>query len=681
MRIKRAYGGLCLLFFVSLLLQPGAVFARVSNDPEGSQWAYDLLKVGEVWDVTQGSDNVIVAVIDNGIDIDHPDLRDNIWRNLREIPNNGKDDDANGYVDDIYGWNFVPDDLNGDKEIGPDENKGNPNVRPRVRTGLSESDRENISHATIVAGIIGARGDNAFDGAGLNWRVKLMSVRVVDETGISHAFVLGKAIRYAVDNGAHIINISLVGNAYDPELKSAIHYAAERGVAIVAAAGNTLTDLNIEPEYPICADATTTMPLVVGVSAIQEGRQFASFSNSGSTCIDVTAPGVGIASTVIYRPDLGFTSSYAGGKRGTSYAAPFVSGILALIKSVQPDWRAPELYDALFTSVSKTTPTNEEQYRTLFGRGLVQARAAVDLAMSKRSTQTPTGVALIVQGADEVAYMNKGEILPQVKENVIFENALSAISVRTKNTLYYILTRKDGNRTLFRVFGADGSLREERRLDIPTDSRLVAGFLTSANTPDIFVWKKGKTPSLFDVYSLSGMKKNSIKNSEGYTVKSVTTALNATTGLSHVYVLVEKNGENRVLTVDASGAVVSSVVLPKDVRVGSIVVGNIENDNGLEMVGISGPNEPMKLTYFTSAGAVIRSTIIDQPLSPYEPALRLIDLAGDSYPEIIVMTGGPNPVLRAFNAKGRLEESWRDILPEFKTRGLQLLPLFEAPKF
>ncbi len=674
------YKSLFSFLIIGVLILPHPAFARVHSDPQGSQWAYDLLRASEAWDMTQGSSAVVVAVIDNGIDIDHLDLRDNIWRNEDEAPDNGIDDDHNGYVDDAYGWNFVPDDMNGDGVIGPDENYGNPNVRPRVRSGLSESDRENINHATIVAGIIGARGDNGIDGAGINWHVKLMSIRVVDETGVSHAFVLGRAIRYAVDNGAHIINISLVGNAYDDELKSALAYAYDRGVAVVAAAGNTLSDLNTNPEYPVCADASSNVPFVVGVSAIQEGRRFAPFSNSGSTCIDVTAPGVNIASTVIYRPELGFTTSYVGGKRGTSYATPFVSGILALIKSVQPEWHAPELYDTLFTSVSKTTPTDEALYQTFFGRGLVQAEAALRLALSKRVTQAPTGLAFFVPGGDGGVYLTKNSGTLASLTNSVFKESSMVLTARATRAMYYMTFQNvQRDQTLLRVFGNDGSLRGERRLSIPTDTRFGVGFLTSTGTPDMVFWRKGKTANLFDVYSLSGIKKNSIKNTDGYIVKSVTTALQSASDLSSVYVLVEKNGEPRLLTVNADGTITANIRLAKELRLNDIVVGKIGNEGELRVVGVSDQKNAPKITYLTTEGAVIKTVLLDDKPSSFETIVRLIDLSGDEQPEVVVLSGGSRPVARVFDGQGRLKDSWRDGVPEQSKKTLQLVPLFEVP--
>jgi hypothetical protein len=421
---------------------------------------------------------------------------------------------------------------------------------------------------------------------------------------------------------------------------------------------------------------------VIGVSAIQEGRRFAQFSNSGSNCIDITAPGVDIGSTVISRPDLGFTNSYGRGKRGTSYAAPFVSGVLALMKSIQPEWQAKELYEALLQSVSKTPATNEADYMTLFGRGLVQAKAAVDIALAKRNNQIPQALAFLPEGVGRMAYLGKDDVVPTQVERAPFEGIFSALSIRARNTVYYVaLAKSTAKATAFRVFGADGSLREERRTDISSDSRIEAAFTVSSSTPEVIVWKKGKHANLFDIFSLSGIRKIGVKNVAAYTVKHVTTALNSATGLSTVYVLVEKAGETRILSVLPSGEVTASILLPKDVRVGSIAVGNIEGDAALEIVGVNGSSQVGTLTYLDSKGTVIRTVSIDQPVSKHEPSIRLVNMLGDEYPEVLVLSGGPNPILRAFTARGRLEESWRDLMPGQKASSIQLLPLYEVPKF
>jgi len=358
------------------------ILAASSNDSYARQWNYNMVHVYDAWDEATGSRDVVVAIIDNGFDMLHRDLRDNVWKNEGEIPDNGIDDDHNGYIDDVWGWNFVPTDFNDDGTVDEQENFGNNNPRPDP-SNITDLEREQgtVHHATVVASIIGAVGNNGLDMAGMNWKVRLMNIRAVDSHGEGEMEPLVRAIYYATDNGADVINISLVGFESIPELKVAIDYAYSRGVVIVAAAGNDRVNLNESPRYPVCSDEGESEVKVIGVSAIEPSRYFASFSNAGDDCIDIAAPGVDINGLLFYAPELQLEKHYGGSFSGTSFAAPHVSGAAALIKSIQPSWGAREINRALLESVSKTPPKDEDAYRQLYGAGLLQVRAAVNYAL------------------------------------------------------------------------------------------------------------------------------------------------------------------------------------------------------------------------------------------------------------------------------------------------------------
>lgn len=359
--------------------------ARTSNDPWVEQWGYEDTGVYRAWDHTVGSKDVVVAVIDNGFDSGHPDLRDNLWRNEDEIKGNGIDDDNNGYIDDTVGWNFALEDLDDLEDFNGNAFLGNNNPRPQVND-LSDEEKEAhvFSHGTVVAGIIGAVGNNNRDGAGINWNVRLMNVKVLGNDGFGLLTSMPDAIRYAVDNGAHVINISIVGDVHIQELDDALEYAYENDVFVVVAAGNEADDLNSIKKYPVCSDYNSSVGFVLGASAIEEDHTLADFSNQGSDCIDATAPGVDINSTVRYSPTNGLKDTYMFGWQGTSFAAPFFAGAAALIKSVRPDWGAKEIYDAIIKTVHHTPGQDETIYANLFGAGLLQIDKAVEYALSTK---------------------------------------------------------------------------------------------------------------------------------------------------------------------------------------------------------------------------------------------------------------------------------------------------------
>jgi len=407
-----------------VFLFPTGAVAQVPNDPNALQWGYELLNVPDAWGVTQGSSDVVVAIVDNGFDTYHPDLYANVWQNEDEIDGNGIDDDNNGYVDDRYGWDFhdprrdEPGYASGAVPLG--DNDPRPDVLALER--LDTPANRHFHHGTVVAGIIGAVGDNKLDGVGINWRVKLMNLKVTDaNSGQGQMSALAEAIRYAVDNGADIINFSVVGGD-NLELRHALDYAYDRGVALVAASGNNMQDLDLNPNYPVCADAGANIERVIGVSAIRETRQSSGFSNVGLGCVDITAPGVDVSSTMRFAPSYGLADQYGGGWQGTSFGVPFVSGAMALIKSIHSSWKAPDLYDIIFSTVSRTPPEDPEEYARFFGAGLIDIGAAIKEAAARKALLGPQVQTITLQSdqaaIELLANGNYAQTLPVESMNI-----------------------------------------------------------------------------------------------------------------------------------------------------------------------------------------------------------------------------------------------------------------------
>lgn len=303
-----------------------------------SAWNIDNLKAQDVWNSGYSGKGIIVAVLDTGIQLNHPDLVDNVWTNYGEIPNNGIDDDKNGYVDDANGWDFVnldnlPSDVNG--------------------------------HGTFVAGEIAGE-SNGFGVTGLAPNVTIMPLQVLNNAGTGSSNDLAKAIRYAVDNGAQIINISIGGSENNPLVTDAIGYAQSKGVFIVAASGN---DSAKSPSYPAVYSKTYSNVLSVGAYDVN-GNILATTNKVGSTgAVQVDAPGVDIYSTT--------TQSGYRFMSGTSMAAPEVTGIAALLLSAKPNLRPDQLRSIITQSVTKKITGSDSI-------GAVNAKAALDLALSGR---------------------------------------------------------------------------------------------------------------------------------------------------------------------------------------------------------------------------------------------------------------------------------------------------------
>jgi subtilisin family serine protease len=252
----------------------------------------------EAWTITTGSSNIIIAVLDTGIDYNHNDLAGNIWTNPGETScTDGTDNDGNGYVDDCIGWNFA-----------------NNNKDPMDDNG----------HGTHAAGIIGAVGNNGNGIAGVMWNVRLMPVKVLDANGAGTDAEITAGIQYAVANGAKIINASLGGTAFSYSVYVAIATANAQRVLFVAAAGNNGNNNDLTPFYPASYD----LPNIVSVAATDQDDRRVPFSNYGEVSVDVAAPGVYVLSTIpqgLYM-DKDFNM-------GTSMAAPHVAGLAGLLFS------------------------------------------------------------------------------------------------------------------------------------------------------------------------------------------------------------------------------------------------------------------------------------------------------------------------------------------------------------
>ena len=291
--------------------------SRLPNDPRLKElWGLAAINAPQAWSTAVGDRRVIVAVVDDGVALTHPDLAPNLWINPSEIAGNRRDDDGDGFVDDVNGYDFV-------------SRRGDPSPG---RTG------EARWHGSHVAGTIGAAGDNGVGVSGVNWKVSLMALRALGPNG-GRSDDLARAIDYAVDHGARVINASWGGNGQSQTIAKAIARARKRGVLFVAAAGN---DGASQPSFPANLGDDT----VLSVGAFGPDGVLAPFSNRAAL---VAAPGVGILSTTAP----GQYDRYD----GTSMATPHVAGLAALLWAARPQAKLEEIRNAIVSSAAPLAGT------------------------------------------------------------------------------------------------------------------------------------------------------------------------------------------------------------------------------------------------------------------------------------------------------------------------------------
>ena len=327
-----------LMWVEELRDDPGLVFVEpnylahaaetVPDDPHYTeQWDLPRIRASQAWDLTTG-DDLIIAVIDTGVDLDHPDLAGKLWTNADEIPDNGLDDDGNGYVDDSHGWDFVNDDA---------------------------EPQDDYWHGTHVAGIAAADTDNGLGVAGVSWGARIMSLKALNASGDGNYADLASAMVYAADNGAKILNLSLGGEDYSAALAEAVDYARQKGCLLAAAAGNDSGAVL----YP----AANGGVLAVVATTRWDRRWYG--SNYGPE-VDAAAPGADIYSTTL---DDAYLSA-----SGTSTATPHVSGLAALVWSVQPDLTNDGVARVITETVRDLGPPGWDKF---YGWGLIDAYQAV----------------------------------------------------------------------------------------------------------------------------------------------------------------------------------------------------------------------------------------------------------------------------------------------------------------
>ncbi len=579
----------------------------IPNDPYfPEQWALTKIQAPLAWDITAGgSREVVVAVLDSGVDIDHPDLKENILINADEMLGDGLDNDNNGYIDDYFGWDFV---------------RQEPSPKPKFDEPFTQGA---IHHGTVVAGIIAASGHNNLGITGLAWRTKIMALRVLNSEGTGSVEAVIGAVNYAVANRANIINLSFVGPNRSEFLAQTLKQAFRAGLFIVAATGNETSgegrDLDLQPIYPACLDINDLENYIFTVAALNQEDRKATFSNYGSRCIDLSAPGTRVYGLLVYQPDReGFKEYYGGYWSGTSLAAPLVSATVALIKAVNPLVSNHQIRE-IIKNQSDSIDNLNLGYIGKLGSGRLNTYRAISYAYSLLSS--PSSLNYIITGAGP----GGGPHLRIFRPNGMPAGGFFAYDSKFRGGLRLASNDVDGDGSFEIITGAGPGGGPHLRI---FDAR-------------------GNVKSQFFVYDK--------KYSGGLNVASCDLDKN---GMAEIIVSLGSRAPPYVYVFNHYGDLLFRfLAYHHSFRGGvNIACGDVDGDGLMEIITGAGPGGGPHLRIFDAQGVLKHHFFTF--LQKFRGGIKVAvgDLNGDGQSEIIVgIASGASPYVRIFNYLGLLQ--------------------------
>lgn len=653
------------LIFSFLLGHSAFAAVRPNDFYYNNQWYLSKIKADKAWEKISSSPDIVIAVIDSGIQIDHPDLAANIWINEGELASNSLDDDGNGFIDDVNGWDFV---------------NNVPDPRSKFEGEWTES---GVSHGTLIAGIMAALGNNQEGVAGLTWKAQIMPLKAFNDKGEGRVSDIVRAIDYAINNGANIINLSFMNFDYSKSLQAAIERAHRAGLIIVAAAGNENGggyDTKIKPVYPACYDGSLSGEnMVIGVAATDALDQKTNFSAYGENCIDITAPGISFFGTVTQGANKDDPYRlYDGYWSGTSMATPLVSATLALIMQANPELSRQEVVSILFASTDDISKLNPD-YPNQLGNGRLNVNRAVEMAKEKLFSRL--GVLLVSpDNKDQKDYQGalKGTSLRSPNGTLVRDfpvetfsayDLVKAADIDNDGHFELVLAAAPGKEPRVRIVGYDGRIQTEFLAydkSFKNGLSLALADLNGDGNKEILVSHRTNGNGMIKVFDYKGrFKKEIAAYSRNFSGEVVLAAGNVDgKGNDEIVIAFGAGRSADIRILSSEGVLVGAFRAYEDDYSGGLEleVANLDGlKNGSKAEIIVSPREGKggEIKIFNNHGKLLNKFLAFSNNYRGGVSISAGDLSNDGISEIIVgAKTGAAPHVRVFNLEGLIIESF-----------------------